>query len=247
MQNQKIVSAILTGVSIAGVAVTSILASKATVKAVSEIRLTRDFYNENDPISKEEALSVWKHYIPTAISGVVTVGCIIASNRITAQQIAAVTGAATLLNGVYKKNKDKLKEIIGDDAFDKLKTGVKKAIVEDEAKKNDVAEPRSDETLLFYEEHFGQFFEKTMLEVQDAEYQLNRKLAIDGEATLNDFFEFLGLDRFKAADALGWSVESICTSNHPAWIDFEHELIETDDGLECRVITIVDQPSVNYA
>lgn len=234
---QKNSRTILTVVSVAGVAVTSVLASKSTIRA-KEILDTKP----NNLTTEEKVKLTWKCYIPAMVSGAVTIGSIIGINGISAKQIAALTGAYILMDKTYKENKDKIEEIIGEDTM----KAVKKAIMTDKVKESDISES-SDDTLLFYEEHYGQFFEKSMLEVQDAEYQLNRKLAIDGEATLNDFFEFLGLDKFKAADALGWSVEYICDCNHPAWIDFEHDLIETDDGLECYVITMIDQPVPNFA
>lgn len=243
MENLKITSVILTGISAVGVVATAVLASKATLKAnrLYEARLQ---YDENaKPTDKETIKETWKHYIPTAIAGAATIGCIIGINGVNKKQLAAMTGAYVLLDSTYKKHKDKIKEVLGNETFEKIRRG----FIEDEMKKNDISEYRTDENLLFYEEHIGKFFEKTMLEVQDAEYQLNRKLAIDGEVTLNDFFEFLGLDPIEIGDALGWSVETICDSNHPAWIDFEHELIETDDGLECRIITFVDQPISNFA
>ena len=69
---------------------------------------------------------------------------------------------------------------------------------------------------------------------------------MDGEASLNDFFELLGLNEMKIGDALGWSQECICDFYNPAWIDFEHELVTMEDGMECYIINILVSPMIDY-
>lgn len=241
---------ILAVIGSVGVVATAVTAVRATPKALALIEKTRcekvDDENpiENTPILTpiEVVRTTWQCYIPSVLIGSATIACIFGSNVLNKRQQAALTSAYIFLEQSYKNYRNKAIEMLGTDTDKEIQ----KEIVKDKAKEEDVSAPKSDDVLLFYEEHYGKFFERTMLEVQDAEYQLNRKLAIEGEASLNDFFEFLGLDACEIGDALGWSYEIICDFNH-AWIDFEHQLVETDDGMECRIINMVDQPVRDFA
>lgn len=244
-------SAILTCIGAIGVAATAVTAVRATPKAMALIEKAKhEKLDDENPIQNEPILApiemvqaAWKPYIPSVLIGTATVACLFGANHLNTRQQAAIASAYIFLDQSYKKYKDKVIEVLGLDT----EKEIEKEIVKDQIKDTDILPPRSDEHLLFYEEHYGAIFERTMLEVQDAEYQLNRKLAVDGEVSLNDFFKFLGLDERKVGDALGWSCETICDANHPAWIDFEHETIEMDDGMECRIINIVQQPNANFA
>lgn len=246
---EKHSSTILTCLGAVGVVATAVTAVQATPKALLLIEQTRfEKWEESDcPTQQmkdyeltpvEVIQAAWKPYIPSVLIGAATIACLFGANGLNKRQQAAIASAYIFLDQSYKEYKKKVNEVFGPDAD----LEVQKEIAKDKMKETDILPPRSDETLLFYEEHYGELFERTMLEVQDAEYQLNRKLAIDGDVTLNDFFRFLGLDERKVGDALGWSCETICDASHPAWIDFEHELVTMDDGMECRIITTVLPP-----
>lgn len=251
---EKYSPTILTCIGAVGVVATAVTAVRATPKAIELLEDTRhqkwedahcptQYAKDYELTPVEMVQAAWKPYVPSVLIGAATITCLFGANGLNKRQQAIMTSAYIFLDQSYKNYRAKVIEMLGADT-DK---DVQKEIVKDKVKETDILPPRSDETLLFYEEHYGELFERTMLEVQDAEYQLNRKLAIDGEVTLNDFFRFLGLDERKVGDALGWSCETICDCNHPAWIDFEHELVETDDGMECRFITMVDPPVADFA
>ena len=70
---------ILSGLGAAGVIVTSVLAVRATPKALRKIRADSKTNHDGDPeaYSKLEAVkSAWVCYIPAAISGTATIFCI---------------------------------------------------------------------------------------------------------------------------------------------------------------------------
>lgn len=245
---------ILTCIGAVGVVATAVTAVRATPKAIELLENTRrqkwedahcptQYAKDYKLTPIEMAQTAWQCYIPSVLIGAATITCLFGANGLNKRQQATIAGAYIFLDQSYKEYKRKVNELFGEDTD----TWVRSEIAKDKVKETDILPSSSDETLLFYEEHYGELFERTMLEVQDAEYQLNRKLAIDGDATLNDFFRFLGLDERKVGDALGWSCETICDASHPAWIDFEHELVTMDDGMECRIITMVEPPVSCFA
>ena len=76
----------------------------------------------------------------------------------------------------------------------------------------------------------------------DAEYHLNRNFVQRGYASLNEFYEFLGLPQTKYGDEVGWT----CTDGY-CWIDFEHRLISRDDGgTEVYAIDMLFPPDAHY-
>lgn len=236
---------ILTAIGAIGVVATAVTAVRATPKAMKlceDLRLERVNNYEKEPTKVEYAMEAWPCYIPSVFIGAATITCIFGANVLNKRQQAAITSAYILLERSYKSYKDKVIELYGKETDQK----VRQEVAKDKYKEEDVSKSSSSETLLFYEEHYGKYFERTMLEVQDAEYRLNRKLAKEGEASLNDFFSFLGLNEQKIGDALGWSQEVICDFYNPAWIDFEHELVTMEDGMECYIINILVKPTAGY-
>lgn len=237
---------ILTFGSAIGVVGTAVLAVRATPKAMKLCEDLECEHIENDqdePTKLDYALVAWKPYVPAIAVGVSTIFCIFGVNVLSKRQQAALTSAYILLNRTYKEYQSKIESLYGKDVNRKIQTEIAK----DNCKKLDLPDVRGTDTVLFYEAHYGSIFERTMLEVQDAEYRLNRKFSLEGEASLNDFFEYLGLPDNEIGDALGWSQEIICDYCKAPWIDFEHDLVELDDGLECYIINMVSPPTTGYS
>ena len=79
------------------------------------------------------------------------------------------------------------------------------------------------------------YFESTIEKVIQAEYHLNRNFMFAGVIPLNDFYEFLGLEKTELGDAVGWS-----SCNGDIYlIDFNHHRLTLDDGMEIYVIDMV--------
>ena len=175
----------------------------------------------------------WKCYIPTAIIGLSTIACIFGANEINKNQQAALTSAYILLDNAYKEYKDKVGALLGDDA----NTYIQKSMVEDKYKKTDISV--EGEKQLFYEYNYGEFFERTKMDVLNAEYNFNKLFTSRGYATLNDFYELLGLPITQEGYIIGWTVQE-----GYSLVDFEHELLIMDDGLECIYINLPVSPSL---
>ena len=231
---------ILTCLGAVGVIATAVAAVKATPKAIDLCRDISD-ENEKEPSMLDYIKAGWKYYIPSAAIGLVTIGCIFGANGLNKRKLAAITGTYILLDQAYREYKNKVKEIFGEEGNRQILN----AVFRDRTEDVDIS-PTDENTLLFYEEHYGKFFERTMLEVQDAEYRINQKLAKEGEASLNDFLRYLSLPELEIGDDLGWVQEMKCDTCRPLWIDFEHYLVTMDDGMECYIINMVLEPTDDY-
>lgn len=80
----------------------------------------------------------------------------------------------------------------------------------------------------------GIFFESSLENVLAAEYHLNRNFVIEGEQSVNDLLEFLGLERVGAD--YGWTLD-----DGFYWVDFDHPKT-TIKGRECYIINPIYGP-----
>jgi hypothetical protein len=229
-------STILTCFGAAGVAGTAVLAVKATPEAT---RLCDEVRREKEEPTKLDYVKVaWKPYIPAVLVGVSTITCIFGANVLNKRQQAALASAYAFLDNAYKEYRKKVRELYGEDA-DK---NVKRALMQDKYEEEHYI-PSSD-MCLFYEFNHGEYFERTRADVLSAEYRLNMELERKGWAVLNDFYDLLDLPRSEIGDRIGWSYGD--GKYECPWIDFEHSLVELEDGMECQIIEIMTPSTIDY-
>lgn len=239
----------LTCIGAAGVVATAVTAVRATPKAMELIeRAGYEKGSDESPILvmeftplsfREMAKVAWKPYIPSILIGTATIVCIFGANGLNRRQQASIASAYALLDRTYKEYKNKVISLYGKDADASIRQEVAKDRYEDRE------EPALGEgKLLFYDEFSGEYFERTMLEVIDAEYQTNRTFVLEGKVKLNDFYEFLGLPKTKLGETVGWDIEDGMSFYGYQWIEFDHELVTMNDGLECHILHIPYQPSL---
>lgn len=234
---------ILSCIAAIGTVATAVLAVKATPKAIEYIQMNTGYNHDGvmEVPSKEEIVkATWKNYIPAAAVGLGTIVCILSANGLNRKQQATITSAYVLLENAYKEYKNKLKDIYGEETD----TEVRKAV----AKDNYTGDPDvTDGKLLFYDEYSNRYFERTMEEVIDAEYHLNREFILEGDVKLNKFYELLGLPGTELGAVVGWDCESAAAFFGYQWIDFEHDLVVMDDGLECYIVHMPFAPTPEFA
>lgn len=233
-------STILTGMAVVGVVAVAISSSKDAIKAKEVIEEKEREYGELS--TKEKIVASIPSYIPTIAFTTGTIICVVSSTVLDRKRIASIAGAYVLLKKSYDEYRQKVRDIYGEDT-DEI---IKKAIICDHALEQKKKEPANNEIKTFYIEQYGKMFERSMIEVVSAEAELNRLLVKNGEVSLNDFYDLLGLDRVPEAEALGWNQDFGFDFNEFTWIDFEHELITLEDGMECYVIKPSYEPEFGY-
>ena len=95
--------------------------------------------------------------------------------------------------------------------------------------------------VLFYDDWSGRYFESTIEQVIAAQYHINRNFVLRGYVTLNELYEFLGLETTEYGNTVGWAVE-----DEMYWIDFHQHKVIMDDGLECYIIETPWGPSPDF-
>ena len=108
---------LLSAVAIAGVATTGYLAARGAVRAHKLLR--EDAYRTEEKASRKDQLVhdvgvVWKCYVPAAVAGAATVGCIVGSNHIGNRRSAAAQAAFVLSERAYSEYRSHVIEEIGE-------------------------------------------------------------------------------------------------------------------------------------
>lgn len=145
-----------------------------------------------------------------------------------------------MLGKSMKDYQTKAKELFGEDADNKIK----EAVVEEKLHDKYIYAPEG--TCLFYDNYSDEYFERTMLEVTTAEYELNKIFVTKGCVTLNDFYYLLGLPETEIGKKIGWSTDAGLAFYGYIWIDFEHQLVTMDDGLECYILNFPSDPTEDF-
>ena len=143
-------STILTCIGAIGVIATTVMAVKATPKAVEILRDAEE--EKGEKLTKFEVVNVaGPIYIPTVLTGVSTIACIFGANILNKRNQAALMSAYALLDNSYKEYMKKTEELYGDEADAQVK--------EELAKENyveDVDIPEEEE--LFFDFKTMRFF-----------------------------------------------------------------------------------------
>ena len=246
-QKSPIVLAIMAS---AGVIATAVMAVKATPKAVELIKADSRAKHDGDPDAStktEAVLAAWKCYIPAAAFGGATIACIVGANMLNTRQQLAIGSAYSLAKQSFKEYKNKLKELYGEEADKKIEEAIKVDKCRDVSIYADTLGTRNDldpgETVepdilrTFYDSFSDRYFESTLAKVIEAEYHINRNYVLGEEVTLNEFYDFLGLDHTDAGDDLSWyGLDGV------QWLDFNHRMTVLDDGMEVCVIDMAFEP-----
>lgn len=239
---------ILSVIAAAGTITTAVLAVRATPKAMrmiqdAEWEKGKDNLEETgqlDPLTPMETVKVaWKPYIPAVMMGLGTIVCIFGANGLSRKQQASLISAYTLLDQGYREYQKKAKELLGSEKVAEIHREV--------AKDHHTDEKPHGKRLLFFDFFSGQYFNASMEELIDAEYQLNKKMATQDYVTIGEWYELLGLENDIFGDALGWSIGAGENFYNYQWLDFEHELATMDDGLECYIVHMLHPPTADFA
>ena len=219
---------ILTCIGGVGVIASTILAAKATPKALQLLEEATE--KKGEKLTKFEVVkTAAPAYIPSAIVCTTTLVCIFGANALNKRQQASLISAYALLDTSFKTYKDKVQELYGKDANDRVVEEIAKDAYEE-------SDAPSDGKQLFYDEFSGRYFESTMETVLNAEYKINQFLVNEFYAELNEFYDMLGLEHKDFGDTLGWSIEAGAQWYNYSWIDFEHQKILINDEIECCII-----------
>lgn len=235
---------ILTGLGIAGMITTTILAVSATPKALDLIAEAEDKKidnGHNEALTKVEVVkAAWKPYIPAAITCITSITCLIGASSVHSKHNAALATAYNLSTTALAEYKQKVIETVGE----KKEQTIRDKVAEERIQK----EPANPSTIIVSGNGNTRCFDTITKRrfISDIETikrivnELNRKM-INGEdyISLNEFYYELGLDGVSIGDELGWNVAR-------GLIDLDFSAQLDTDGVPCIVIDYMVVPKRGF-
>ena len=234
---------ILTGIGIAGMIATTIMAVRATPKA---LELIDDKKEELDihPSEKLHPIDVvkatWKCYVPATVTGVTSVACLIGASSVNARRNAALATAYNLSATALADYKEKVIETIGE----KKEQAVRNKVAEEKINKEPVNQSaiivNANGNTRCFDTITKQRFTSDIEAIKRVVNELNRRM-VNGEdyVSLNDFYSEIGMQPVSIGEDLGWNVTRGLIE-----IDFSAQL--DTDGVPCIVLDYAVAPKRGF-
>lgn len=229
--------AILTGISVAGLISTTVMAVRATPKAYA---ILEDEGYFDQQIGKKEAIQLtWRLYAPAVCMGALTIGCMIGASSISMRRYAALASLYSISETTLREYQEKVVETIGASKEQKVRDGLAKdkLLAASDMHGREVIMTGKGEVLCF-ETITGRYFTSSIETIRKAENDLNHALIGDMNVSLNEVFYALGLPGTKLGDDMGWTVENM--------VEFIFSSQLTDNGTPCLVLDYKRLPTTEY-
>lgn len=234
---------LLSALAVVGVAGTAYLTFKATwqaSKVISDKESMERIKGDVAPrTAQEKALLVWKLYIPAVGVGALTIGSIVASNRIQVRRLAAMAAAYGVLTGDFDEYRAKALEMFGDKKVKTLDDKVAEKKMLDKPQPQGI--PLEDGEAWFCDLFTMRYFKSDRGKVDKARNDLNYHLMHGGDmcADVNSAYGFLGLQSTNAGNLLGWRSDQV--------VEFVLTPIFMPNGDTATGIKFVPEPDPDFA
>ena len=229
---------ILTSVGIAGMVTSTVLAVRATPRALDLIEDKKDELDTNDLTKREIVQACWKCYLPAIITGGAAITCIVGASRINTRRNVMLATAYSLTERTLTEYRDKVVEVIGEEKEKEIRDEIAKDKIERKPVTDAVFMSEKGNTLC-YDSISGRYFKSDAEKIRKAENVLNRKLMGDAYVSLNDFYDLIGLPYTQIGFDLGWKFDG-------DMIEIEFSTCLNEDDQPCLVLDYSIEPKYDY-
>lgn len=244
---------ILIGFGIAGMVTTTVLAVKATPKALQLIEEAKYEKQEKVPGESRELTPIevvkvaYKPYIPAMITGTLSVACLISSSKVSTRRTAAIATAYKLSETALSEYKDAVIETIGEKKEKQIKEKVNAKKLENNQIDQSKVIFTGNGDQLCYDAISGRYFKSNIEKIKKVENELNFALRNDDYISLNYLYDRLGLESITIGDDLGWNID------RDGYIEFDlgaqiarDEANPGLEGVPCIVLDYNVPPKYDY-
>ena len=244
---------ILTGLGIAGMITTTVLAVRATPKALEllheaedkkikdQLKSGKDPDDVNYRLTPVEVVkTAWKPYIYATITGTVSIMCLIGATSVNARRNAALATAYQLSATALSDYKDEVVKAIGEKKEKEVQEKVdKKQIERNPISKAEVFVTERGNTL-FLDPLSKRYFTSDIELIRRAENTLNKRMIhdLEGYVSVNDLYYEIGLSPTAVGYDLGWNTDDLID------IGFSAQLTERDEP--CIALNYYVAPKYGY-
>lgn len=240
---------ILTGIGIAGMITTTVMAVRATPKALQLIQDAEETKSmctdESGEIARvslapfEAVKAAWKCYIPATVVGAMSVLCLIGATSTNLKRNTALATAYTLSESAFKEYQEKVVETVGEKKEQSVRDAIAKEKVNNNPPANREVVITEKGNTLCLDVLSGRYFKSDIGKLKKVENELNRRMRDEMYISLNDFYYEIGLNGTKLGDTLGWNIEN-------GYIDLNFSSQLADDETPCLVIDYRVAPRYDF-
>lgn len=230
---------ILTGLGVAGMIASIVLAVKATPEAekrIYEAEVEKDF-NPLTPV--ETVKAAWKCYIPAGATAAVSAACIFGGQHINSSRGAMFAAAYTLTDRALKESDAKHLEILGAKKEKEIKDSIAQDRVNTEKVHTAPIIQTGNGQTICYESISGRKFYGDIEKIRQKMNDFNYRLRDEGFLSLNEWFDMLDIPFYAPEydgpisgnavnDEIGWDI------NH-GYLDLEFSSVLVE-GTPCIYI-----------
>lgn len=195
---------LLIGFGLAGMVVSTVLAVKATPKAMKlREEAEREKQDHDICLTKIETVkAVLPAYVPAIVVMVASAACIIGGSATNYKRNAALAAALHMSEATLTTYQNKVEEIVGEEQAKE----VRKAVAKEDIRKNVKAMPKpmGNGKMLCYDRFAGRPFYSDEETLRKAALALNEDLFDEDYVLLNDFYYKLDLKPTDVGNMLGW-------------------------------------------
>lgn len=236
---------LLTSVGVVGTVATAYLTGRAAFKASDVLReyesRPQGYIKSADrtPLDfKKQVNLTWKLYIPAATTGVVTIAAIVGGAKIGSKRTAALAAAYSISQTAVEEYKSKVVERLGDRKAEQIDADLAQDRVN--------ANPTAGREIIIagngevdcYDMYSGRYFRSSAEEIKGAQNNLNYLVNNNMYASLNEFYDFLGLPRIDMGDEVGWTSDKL--------LDVKISSTLSDKMTPCLAIDFYVKPVRDY-
>jgi hypothetical protein len=232
------------GIGIAGMITTTVLAVKSTPKALQLMEMRKEDLEVESLTPVETVKTTWKCYIPAAVTGVVSIACLVGSNSVNVRRNAALATAYKISETAFSEYRDKVVETIGEKKEKTVRDKVsEKQIKENPVTNTEVIVTGKGQTLCFdplSSRYFYSSIDKLNRAANKLNYDINTSPFANDGVTLNDFYDEIGIPGTATGDGLGWNLNTGLIEIYPSAQIVEEG--EEHEGEPCIVLNFTNPP-----
>lgn len=233
-------SGILIGLGIAGFVASTVMAVKATPKALELMEKKKEELEVEELTPVETVKTTWKCYALPVLSTTLSIACVLGAKQIDMRRNAALATAYGLSEQALRTYQQKVVETIGENKERKIRDEIAKDRIRENPPTQEKIFITGVGQTLCYLKPTDKYFECDIEKIRKAEAQLNSILYSEMFVSVNDFYEQIGLRCFsELGDELGWNVD-----DGPIEFQYSSQLAEND-----RPVFVVDfriEPRFDY-
>lgn len=216
--------AILTAMGAAGVVTTAVLAAKGAIqadRALDEHREGPFGVDRTRYMSRREKFDLtWRYYVPAAVSGTVTVVCIVGSHSINTKRNAAIMGLYTLTDRALTEYQEKTAELFGEGKERSVQDRIAASQVERHPRSQNPTLVTKYGDYLCFDPQTEQYFTGSTEHIRQTVNNLNEHLRTNNtHVTQNKFLQILGRPPVTLGDQIGWTSERLIRVHFSSTLD----------------------------